>query len=321
MKYYGLKDRNQFQSFYHWKYLSNKVDEPTKYSALLAVKDNTVVAFLGLIPFLFKGADKDYQASWICDWHIKSEYRGIGIGRELLQQAFSDGLNLCCVGGTEAAKKQFERIHLIAYAEFCSYQKVTNKQEFYLPLRKGLKKVISFYEYFTHGSKPLPRVSQLNFDFVSSKYYSSSYDNKIYQGLLRGENYIRWLSNQSFVHLQYLKITSLSNELLGILCFTKGTDTYGRSFVRIMDTYIFEIVNVLPIILGFEEFLKKQNISHSYIQLIGRKEWLEVLSLIDFQKKHEYPFWIDSKINFQREYLIQSYFDKDNQFRGLLPGI
>ena len=86
---YWKKKRRAIPEYIYWKF-RGKADEQLP-SLILAVKNNTVIGQIGLIPFDLTYKNKRIAAQWRCDLMVDKEYRGKNVAKKLYQVMEQNG--------------------------------------------------------------------------------------------------------------------------------------------------------------------------------------------------------------------------------------
>ncbi|MEO8664104.1 MAG: GNAT family N-acetyltransferase [Ignavibacteria bacterium] len=102
-KFWPDKRRRRIESYNRWKFRGPR--KGTVDGLLIALYENKIVGQMGLIPVELKNGNDTYNAQWICDWMVDSEYRSLGIGSKLTETAMMRD-NMITLGNNPSVKAE-----------------------------------------------------------------------------------------------------------------------------------------------------------------------------------------------------------------------
>ena len=106
------------ESFYRWKYFDLEGRDTGYPSAFVAEASQGLAGFLGCLPFRIENQTQRFPAAWLVDWHLLPEFKGLGLGAQLLTCAMSVIPTLASIGITADAQKDSLRLVFITGSVF-----------------------------------------------------------------------------------------------------------------------------------------------------------------------------------------------------------
>jgi GNAT superfamily N-acetyltransferase len=107
---YAVEPRKADPAFWRWQYLENPYTSLDDLPLWIAKDGERVVGQAAAIPVEIKVGEEKRPASWILDFILSAEYRGLGLGKKLLRAAAESCPTLLALGLNDASINTAARV-------------------------------------------------------------------------------------------------------------------------------------------------------------------------------------------------------------------
>lgn len=127
--------------YYRWKLMNRPQHMHSKAAGYVLKHEKKIVGFCGHLPFWLEGGGPPREAGWICDWNMRSDLRGQGVGTSMLREVIAKHQATASLVASPTAETVYQKAGMTYDDRPKLYLYVVNLAKFYSrkqprPMRK-----------------------------------------------------------------------------------------------------------------------------------------------------------------------------------------
>ncbi len=245
------------ERFFDWLFKENPGNSGDTYSVKLAMDGIDVVGHLGYIPVTMAGPQSHYQACWLLNLMVNPEYRGRGLGSQLVMEVARMFEITAGLGANAPARRIYSRLGWTDFGCLKRYILICNPYEVRImmqdPENRNYPWPLTSNGLYTWGEqKKVEILTVKHFDKTHDQYLIPMSE-QIGWGTVRSSLYLNWryLNHPIFDYTCLIAVQPPSREVV------EGLVVFRTEKIRDMPIRVGHIVELIASSVALMPLLKK----------------------------------------------------------------